>query len=96
MIELFPEITAKTAGEKIRAYRKVFKLSQNQLCELIGISQNNLSAIENGRREVGLQTAVKFCAIFNVNLEDLLFPQGIEKESGYIEVAKRLDQTKTG
>lgn len=78
-----------TSGEKIKRYRESYEISQNELCEILGISQNNLSAIENGKRNLGLKTAVKICALFPIRLEDLLFPNGIEKEEAFKEVKDR-------
>lgn len=69
-----------TSGQAIKALRNNFKVSQNQLCKAIGISQTNLSAYENDHRNLGLETAVKLAVFFQVNIEDLIFPNGLEKD----------------
>ena len=40
-----------TLGEKVRARRLELKLSQDELAEIVGISQPSLSDIENGQTE---------------------------------------------
>jgi len=47
----------ETAGEVLARYRKSFELSQAALADLIGTTQNNISAIENGKREIGVNVA---------------------------------------
>lgn len=90
MRELF-SIERTSTGKAIKAYRKAFKFSQSQIADLIGSSQAIISKIESGKRRLGLDIAVKFCAIFNINLEDILFPNGIEHSNSYIETRKRID-----
>lgn len=90
LLSVLPEIGDVTTGEKIRAYRKAFNISQMQLCEILGISQNNLSAIENNRRSIALSSAIKFSAVFNVDPIDLIYPNGVDQSSEWIEVKKRM------
>lgn len=92
MINLFSKRKPITTGQVIKAYRKAFKYSQSQLADLIGSSQGNVSGIESGNRDIGLDVAVRFCAIFNINLEDLLFPDGIENSNEFVETRKKVDQ----
>lgn len=88
--EFFPRESNITTGKKIRAYRKAYKLTQEQLAEMIEIDTTNLSKIENDSREIGLMTAKKFCAIFNVTIEDLIYPNGIEND----ELVKKIKKKK--
>lgn len=92
MLDLFPSLENVTTGEKIKAYRTNFKLSQAELGQILNISENNLSKIENNRKDVDLKTATKLCAVFNINIEDLLFPQGIEKNEHFIEVRSNMKE----
>ena len=89
LIDIIPEVKDQITGDVIRRYRDAYKLSQNKLAELVGISQNNLSAIENGKRSIGIETATRFCAIFPINLEDLIYPNGIENSVTFIETQKK-------
>lgn len=94
MIDLFPPKGNLTTGQKIKQYRKAYKLSQSELAKYMGITQNNLSSIENDRREIGPKIAIKFCAIFNILIDDLLFPNGIENHDTFKEVRSRIKSEK--
>ena len=47
-------------GESVRILRELQELSQSQLSELIGIPQATISAIENGRVNLGVARAKIF------------------------------------
>lgn len=79
-----------TTGEKIKAYRHAYELSQVELAKILDLRQENLSAIENDRKEIGLKTAIKFCAIYNITLDDLIFDSGIENHPIYKEVRQKI------
>ncbi len=76
-------------GDILKRYREAFELSQAALADLIGTSQNNISAIENGKRDIGVNVAIKLCAIFPVTLEKLLIPQGLKNHPDFIKTLKR-------
>ena len=42
-----------TPGEALKMLRELQALSQNALAEVTGINQSNISAIENGSRQMG-------------------------------------------
>ena len=46
-----------SVGESVRIVRELQELSQSQLAELSGIPQATLSAIENGRVNLGVERA---------------------------------------
>jgi transcriptional regulator with XRE-family HTH domain len=46
-----------TVGESVRILRELQELSQSQLSELTGIPQATISAIENGRVNLGVERA---------------------------------------
>jgi transcriptional regulator with XRE-family HTH domain len=46
-----------TVGESVRILRELQELSQTQLSELTGIPQATISAIENGRVNLGVERA---------------------------------------
>ena len=79
----------ETAGQILSRYRDSFELSQAALADLIGTTQNNISAIENGKREIGVSVAIKLCAIFPVTLEKLLIPQGLKNHPDYIKALNK-------
>ncbi|MEK6772933.1 MAG: helix-turn-helix transcriptional regulator [Bdellovibrionota bacterium] len=48
-----------TPGKVIRAFRKNFNITQQELAEVTGIAETNLSAIENDKVEIGVKRAVQ-------------------------------------
>ncbi len=48
-------------GKRIAIRRNESKINQAELAELVGISNNHMSAIENGRQKPSLDTFVKIC-----------------------------------
>jgi len=58
----------------LRALRELKGLSQNRLAELTGMSQSNISAIENGARHVGRERAIVLAKALKVHPAVILFP----------------------
>lgn len=46
--------------------------TQKQLGDLIGVSQNNISAMEHGRRSIGKVIAQRLAYVFDVNYQNFL------------------------
>jgi|GEM_PF-1942763 transcriptional regulator with XRE-family HTH domain len=65
-----------TPGKIIKAFRSNFGITQMELAETTGISEKNISAIENDRREVGVLTAKRIAAFFGIDPAIILFPNG--------------------
>ena len=80
---------AKTSGHLIRAFRQNFEIAQDEMAYACGISQANLSAIENGRRPVGPSVALKLAAFMGLGPEVILYPDGYQSQPEFIEVQKR-------
>ena len=81
--------SAKTSGQLIKAFRGNFEVAQDEMAYACRISQANLSAIENGRREVGPSVALKLSAFMGLSPELILYPNGYQSEPEFIEVQKR-------
>jgi transcriptional regulator with XRE-family HTH domain len=62
-----------TPGEMVKTLRELKGWSQLDLSEQTGISQANISAIENGRVEIGKQRAIAFAEAFNVHPASIMF-----------------------
>ena len=60
-------------GEALKIIRELQELSQNNLAELTGINQSNISAIENGSRQIGRDTAITFARALKVHPSVILF-----------------------
>ena len=65
---------AVTPGEALKMIRELQGLSQLQLAELTGVNQSNISAIENGTRQLGRNRAIIFAKALRVHPAVLLFP----------------------
>lgn len=62
-----------TPGEMVKNLRELKGWSQLELSEHTGISQANISAIENGRVEIGKQRAIAFAEAFQVHPASIMF-----------------------
>lgn len=61
-----------TMGRRIRLRRKELGLTQNKLAELLEVSNNHLSAIENGREKPSLEKFVILCKLLKTTPDFLL------------------------
>ncbi len=59
-------------GKRIRLRRKELCLTQNKLAELLDVSNNHLSAIENGREKPSLEKFVTLCELLKTTPDFLL------------------------
>jgi len=66
--------THVTPGEALKMLRELQALSQNDLADLSGISQSNISALENGSRQIGRERALVLAKALRVHPAVLLFP----------------------
>ncbi len=80
---------AKSTGALVKAFRKNFGISQSQLAAAVGVTQSNLSAIENDNRDVGKDVALKLSAVMGLSPEIILFPGGYEEEADYQAARER-------
>lgn len=60
----------KKLGKVVCEMRKTRSVSQQQLCDYTGLSQKYLSDLENGKRNIGLDTIVMLSNYFNISLGD--------------------------
>ncbi len=63
-----------TPGDSVRIVRELQEMSQNELAALTGISQSNLSAIENGNSQLGRDRSIVLASALKVHPAVLLFP----------------------
>ena len=86
--ELVPEGT--TAGELLRALRKREGLTLEEMEEITGILDNNLSAVENNRIQMSQHYAEVFATALGVHPMIFLYPNGkFEKTSELRKIEKR-------
>lgn len=60
------------AGVMLRANRFKLKLTQKELGEELGISQNHISEMENGKRPIGKAMAKRFAEFFKTDYRRFL------------------------
>lgn len=62
----------KIMGTRIRQRRKTLKIKQSELAEKLDISNNHISAIENGREKPSLDIFISICEELRVTPDYLL------------------------
>jgi transcriptional regulator with XRE-family HTH domain len=63
-----------SVGESVRIIRQLQELSQSELAELTGIPQSTISAIENGRVNLGVERAKVLARALKCHPAVLVFP----------------------
>lgn len=61
-----------TAGKRIRYYRELAGLSQEELGNEIGVARDHMSRLENGHSTMGTDILMKLCDFFGVTPNDIL------------------------
>ena len=72
--DLFKELNDKytEAGALLKGLRARENLNQNEFSKLIGVTQANLSKMENGKRTIGKMIAKRLEEVFHVNYKYFL------------------------
>ncbi len=63
-----------TPGEALKQLRELQGLSQNELAEITGIPQSNISALESGAKQLGRDRALILAKALRVHPAVILFP----------------------
>ncbi|MBI3149917.1 MAG: helix-turn-helix transcriptional regulator [Betaproteobacteria bacterium] len=63
-----------SVGESVRIIRELQELSQSDLADLTGIPQSTISAIENGRVNLGVERAKVLARALKCHPAVLVFP----------------------
>ncbi len=83
-----------TTGQLIKSWRANFNVPQDIMAFTCGISQANLSAIENDRRDVGSRVALRLASFMGIAPDIILYPNGFEKEPEFKDVQNRKSKFK--
>tara|TARA_B110000483_G_C17931462_1_gene440972 strand:- start:143 stop:403 length:261 start_codon:yes stop_codon:yes gene_type:complete len=71
-----------SVGESVKILRELQELSQNGLADVSGIPQSTISAIENGRVQLGVERAKVLARALHCHPAVLVFPGwNIQQES---------------
>lgn len=62
-------------GKKLLMLRKEFKMTQDDVANILGMSRTSFSKYENGIANPPLQVLRKLASIYNVGLEYLIFDE---------------------
>ncbi|MCM3876934.1 MAG: helix-turn-helix domain-containing protein [Thermoanaerobaculia bacterium] len=68
-------------GQKIRQIRKSRHLTQAELASRIGVTQSDLSRMENGEYKVGLDTLFRILQVFELSMSNFFEEPAAEAES---------------
>lgn len=63
----------KIVASNIRQYRAKYKISQEKLSELTGISQQHISNIENEQVNPSIETLIEISKALKVTVNDLVY-----------------------
>ena len=63
-----------SVGESVRIIRELQEMSQNDLAKATGIPQSTISAIENGRINLGVERAKQLARMLKCHPAVLVFP----------------------
>ena len=66
-------------GEILRNSREKNNLTQEEVGERLGLGRDAIIRIEKGTRKISLDEIKKFLDLYNLSLEDLLFPKTTEE-----------------
>lgn len=75
----------KLFGKRLKELRKLNKLTQEQLAELIGLDPKQICRIENGACFTTFETLQKICTTFNVEIFDLFYYEHKKTKDALIE-----------
>lgn len=59
-------------SQKIKQYRKIRSMTQEELAEEIGVTTDHIASIESGRRKVSVENLIRFCESFHIDTSELL------------------------
>lgn len=77
-----------TSGNILRQRRKTLDLTQIELAEITGLKQENISAYENDKMNIGKDVAEVFAAALSLSPLTILYPRGFFlKERKHIRIA---------
>lgn len=66
--------TPVTPAEMLKALRELQEMTQKELADKSGLTQSNISAMENGASRIGRERALKLAAALKTHPAVILFP----------------------
>ena len=68
----------KFIGNKIKSYRKKLGITQSELAEMVDLSDQHISRIENEKYTCSINLVFKLCSIFKMEIDEFF---GVEKSN---------------
>lgn len=81
-----------TPGKIVRARRESLGLTQKDVFELTGIKSTFLSAVENDKRNLGVDTASKIAAAIGLHPSSILFPDDFDVDKKIAKIIKKREK----
>ena len=75
-------------AKNILFYRKKYGYTQKQLGEMVGVKNTSVSNWETGDNSIDIETLIKLCKIFNIELNDMYGSFG--KKDNYTEKERKI------
>lgn len=60
-------------GNKLRYYRRIKDLTQEELGEALGVTRHTILALESRKYEPSIALALKIAAFFSIPVEEIFF-----------------------
>ncbi len=68
---IIPKNIVDTMKNKIKVYRAMYDLTQEDLAKKLGVSRQTIISIEKGKYDPSIKLAFKIAKYFNVKIEDI-------------------------
>lgn len=81
-------------GKNLRYIRKLLKLTQMELANLMNVSQRSISHYENGDSEPELMIICRLSSALDISIDALLSYNSFEDTQSYFELAKIASKSK--
>jgi transcriptional regulator with XRE-family HTH domain len=78
-------------GQKIRQIRKSRHLTQADLASRIGVTQSDLSRMENGEYKVGLDTLFRILQVFELSMSHFFDEEAAAEANGTVDAVDKAD-----
>lgn len=82
---MYDTYSKEQVGRRLRAYRTANNYTQNQFSEILDISVNFLSEIENGHKGVSMDMLAKLCKTLELPADYILFGYTSSPAEGSVE-----------
>lgn len=83
--KIYTDYNLKEFGKRISNFQRASDISQKQLAQMINVSNNHLSNIENGKSAPSFFTFLAICQALKVNPSYLIYDTGFATNNAILE-----------